>query len=193
MKPHCCAGVKYIGALRSASRTLQEDPMSDYRRWFVTGGTYFFTVVTCHRHPFFAAPLARQLLGDAFREILLDQPFEMPAIVVLPDHLHCLWSLPFGDCDYPSRWKAIKEKFTSTWLKAGGHEERMTASQKRRGHRGIWQRRYHEHTTCVWGAKWHRGATWKKSVRYTHPTMRTGFPHMLQNRRAASRRVGQGL
>ncbi len=120
--------------------------MSDYRRWFVAGGTYFFTVVTCHRYPFFTAPLARRLLGDAFRETLKDQPFEMPAIVLLPDHLHCLWSLPRGDCEYPSRWKAIKEKFTSTWLEAGGYEERITASQRRRGHRGIWQRRYHEHT-----------------------------------------------
>ena len=120
--------------------------MSNYRRWFVTGGTYFFTVVTCHRYPFFTTPLARQSLGNAFRETLKDQPFEMPAIVLLPDHLHCLWSLPRGDCDYPSRWKTIKEKFTSTWLEAGGHEERITASQERRGHRGIWQRRYHEHT-----------------------------------------------
>ncbi|MEZ6034898.1 MAG: transposase [Planctomycetaceae bacterium] len=120
--------------------------MSDYKRWFVAGGTYFFTVVTYHRYPFFSDPTARRILGNAFRDTRASLPFEIPAIVLLPDHLHCLWSLPRGDDDYPTRWKAIKHWFTSRWIEAGGHEEYVTESQARRGHRGVWQRRYHEHT-----------------------------------------------
>ncbi len=119
--------------------------MSDYRRWFVQGGTYFFTVVTCHRYPLFCDPSARRLLGEAIRQAQIDRPFELFAIVLLWDHLHCIWNLPPGDTDYPSRWKAIKDRFTTDWLDLGGHEEQVTDSQKSRGHRGIWQRRYHEH------------------------------------------------
>jgi putative transposase len=119
--------------------------MSDYRRWFVPGGTYFFTLVTCHRYPFFRDAMARDLLGQAIRKTIAEQPFRLPAIVLLHDHLHCLVTLPQADSDYPGRMKAIKDCFTSDWLAAGGHEEQVTASQKRRGHRGIWQRRYHEH------------------------------------------------
>jgi putative transposase len=120
--------------------------MPDYRRWFVPGGTYFFTVVTCHRYPFFRDPTARRMLGKAFRDVKSECPFEVFAIVLLWDHLHCLWTLPTGDANYPARWKAIKDQFTSDWLADGGHEEQVTPSQQRRGHRGIWQRRYWEHT-----------------------------------------------
>ncbi len=119
--------------------------MSDYRRWFVPGGTYFFTIVTYHRYPFFQDALARRLLGNAIRKTRTELPCGLPAIVLLHDHLHCLVTLPRGDADYPKRLKTIKDRFTSTWLEAGGHEEKVTASQKRRGHRGIWQRRHHEH------------------------------------------------
>lgn len=119
--------------------------MSDYRRWFVAGGTYFFTLVTCHRYPFFRDSMARDFLAMAIRRTKTSQPFDLPAIVLLHDHLHYLVTLPQGDSDYPGRMKAIKDCFTSDWLAAGGHEEQVTASQKRRGHRGIWQRRYHEH------------------------------------------------
>jgi putative transposase len=120
--------------------------MSDYRRWYVPGGTYFFTLVSCHRYPYFRDAAARTLLGQAFRAAQQERPFEVVAIVLLPDHLHCLWTLPAGDDDYSSRWKDIKDRFTVDWLAAGGHEERVTKSQMRRGHRGIWQRRFWEHT-----------------------------------------------
>lgn len=120
--------------------------MSSYRRWFVPGGLFFFTVVTCHRYPFFRSHKTRELLGQAFRSVTQKQPFELFAIVLLWDHLHCLWKLPPGDSDYSTRWKAIKDHFTTEWPASGGHEEPVTLSQKRRGHRGIWQRRYWEHT-----------------------------------------------
>jgi len=119
--------------------------MSDYRRWFVAGGTYFFTLVTYNRYPLFRDARAREFLGDAIREVRSESPFHLLATVLLWDHLHCLWILPPGDDAYPARWKSIKDKFTTTWLAAGGHEEPITSSQRQRGHRGVWQRRYHEH------------------------------------------------
>lgn len=119
--------------------------MSDYRRWFVSGGTYFFTLVTCRRYPFFQHAMARELLGEAIRKVKSSQPFDLSAIVLLHEHLHCRMTLPRGDSNYPERLKAIKDCFTSDWLATVGHEEQVTASEKRRGHREIWQRRYHEH------------------------------------------------
>jgi putative transposase len=59
--------------------------------------------------------------------------------------LHAIWTLPSGDDDFSTRWKAIKDEFTDAWLQSGGGEAPVTRSQKRRGHRGIWQRRFWEH------------------------------------------------
>jgi putative transposase len=64
--------------------------MSDYRRYFVEGGTYFFTVVTSQREPLFRDPWARYFLGQAMREQRQKMPFETVAIVLLPDHLHAI-------------------------------------------------------------------------------------------------------
>jgi putative transposase len=75
-----------------------------------------------------------------------DWPFELTAIVVLPDHLHAVWALPPGDMQYAIRWKRIKEEFTRRYLKAGGAEIRPSLSRQRHNERGIWQRRYWEHT-----------------------------------------------
>jgi putative transposase len=73
-------------------------------------------------------------------------PFETVAMVLLWDHLHTIWTLPPGDDDYSTRWKKLKGKFTRRWLKAGGNELPRSASRKARGERGIWQRRFWEHT-----------------------------------------------
>jgi putative transposase len=119
--------------------------MPNYRRWYVPGGTYFFTVVTYNRKPLFQREGARTLLGECFRAIQEELPFETIAIVLLHDHLHALWQLPPGDADYSTRWKRIKAKFTKEWLAAGGTEAKITSSQTKRGNRGIWQPRFHEH------------------------------------------------
>jgi putative transposase len=97
--------------------------MPDFRRYFVPGGTYFFTVVTASRHPLFKNELARTLLGRAMREQRAEAPFETVAIVLLPDHLHAIWTLPVGDDHYSRRWQAIKARFTSEWLASGGTEQ----------------------------------------------------------------------
>jgi len=118
----------------------------DYRRYFVEGGTYFFTLVTAHRQPLFNDPWARYLLGRAMRQQRDTRPFETVAIVLLRDHLRAIWALPPGDSDYSSRWQAIKATFTLEWLRLGGQEATVSAGYEAQRRRGVWQPRFIEHT-----------------------------------------------
>ena len=120
--------------------------MSDYRRYFVPGGTYFFTLVMQGRATVFLDARARKILGDVLRECQEKHPFTVVAMVLLPEHLHCIWTLPPGDDDYPVRWNVSKGKFTYKWLRSGGTERPCNASRRRERRRGVWQRRYWEHT-----------------------------------------------
>jgi putative transposase len=111
-----------------------------YRCADVAGGTYFFTVNLAERK--------RTLLVDhvdalrkVMQEVKLAHPFHIDAMVILPDHLHALWTLPAGDCDYPTRWMLIKAGFSRQIPKG----ERRSNSRIAKGERGIWQRRYWEH------------------------------------------------
>jgi putative transposase len=99
-----------------------------YRRAFQPGGSFFFTVVTAHRRPIFASVIAVDLLRDAFRAVRRQRPFDIDAIVILPDHLHCIWTLPEGDADFMTRWRLLK-----TWF------------SKRAELKNAWQPRYWEH------------------------------------------------
>jgi len=115
--------------------------MPEYRRNRVPGGTFFFTVNLEDRR---RSLLVEHIdaLRDAVRRVHELMPFHIDAWVVLPEHMHALWTMPLGDADYPRRWQAIKMLF-SRWIAAG---EPLSASRARRGERGIWQRRYWEHT-----------------------------------------------
>jgi putative transposase len=120
--------------------------MPNYRRFTVPGATVFFTVVTHERRRFLTDPLARRCLRAAFQVVRARYPFEIPAMVLLPDHLHALWVLPPGDSSYAMRWRRIKEEFTERFLSEGGEEGRRSASRELRKERGVWQRRVWEHT-----------------------------------------------
>ena len=120
--------------------------MSDYRRYFVPGGTYFFTLVTERRAPLFASAAARRLLGSVMRRCLLRYPVRLIAIVLLPDHLHTLWTLPEGDDGYSLRWRWIKREFTRDRLALGGAEQVRSGARTAERRRGVWQRRFWEHT-----------------------------------------------
>jgi len=120
--------------------------MSNYRRWFVPGGTYFFTVVTYNRARILTSDAARPVLRQAFLKVKRHYPFEQLAVVLLPDHMHAIWSLPPGDSDYDLRWKRIKEEFTKAWCQQSHVTQEVTMSQKFRGGRGVWQSRFWEHT-----------------------------------------------
>lgn len=120
--------------------------MADYRRWHVAGGTFFFTVVMHSRVPLFVDEAARKILGEQLRACQEKWPFEINAIVLLPEHLHAIWTLPPGDAAYPRRWAWIKKEFTKAWLASGGVEQQVSAARLERGDRGVWQPRYWEHT-----------------------------------------------
>lgn len=120
--------------------------MPNYRRAYVPGGTFFFTVVTHRRRLLFHHESNRALLGAVIRDCQRDWPFEINAMVLLPDHLHAIWTLPPGDADYSGRWSVIKLSFTQRFLASGGRDSPVSAGKKRERRRGIWQRRFWEHT-----------------------------------------------
>ncbi|HEV3302727.1 MAG TPA: transposase [Planctomycetaceae bacterium] len=120
--------------------------MPNYRRVYVPGGTYFFTCVAHRRRPILTTNLGRRCLRKALKAIANDHPFNILAIVLLPDHWHTAWSLPPGDDRYALRWMRIKEEFTEAWLAGGGLELPQSASRARHRQRGVWHKRYWEHT-----------------------------------------------
>ena len=120
--------------------------MPNYRRACVPGGTFFFTVVTHQRHTIFKSHVARLLLGECFREAIRHWPMNIDAMVLLPDHLHAIWSLPNGDSDYSRRWAWIKKEFTKRWLQNAGTELSVSTGRQKERRRGIWQPRFWEHT-----------------------------------------------
>jgi putative transposase len=120
--------------------------MPNYRRAFRPGGTFFFTLVTYRRARFLCDDLARRLLRDAIEQCRAQFPFITDAMVLLPDHFHAMWTLPPGDSDYSSRWGRIKKAFTQSWVEAGGWEGAISDSRATNRRRGVWQRRFWEHT-----------------------------------------------
>ena len=119
--------------------------MSTYRRARTPGGTYFFTVVTFGRRKIFADPLARTLLRAAITEVRQHHPFTIDAWVLLPEHLHCVWTLPSDDRDFSIRWGRIKAGFTKRARGLFHKPELLTDSRKKHRDSTIWQRRFWEH------------------------------------------------
>lgn len=115
----------------------------NYKRLYLPGQCYFFTVVTYRRQPLFKCKKNIEMLRLAFRETKAAYPFEIDAMVVLPDHLHCLWRLPKTDSDYSTRWRVIKSRFT----RRAPDELKFcnNPSRSSKGERPIWQRRFWEH------------------------------------------------
>ncbi len=114
--------------------------MVNYRRNFVEGGCYFFTVTLRDRR---SAMLTDEI--DCLRQCLRDMrkkaPTKIDAVFVLPDHLHMVITLPEGDADYPQRLRYFKSQFTRMLKKLG-----YCLEKDRRGEHNLWQRRFWEHT-----------------------------------------------
>jgi len=115
----------------------------DYRRARLTGGTFFFTVVTYRRYPIFGDDAAAGLLDGCLKEVTARLPCDTDAIVILPDHIHAIWTLPEGDFDFSTRWKRIKAAFTRRY--SGPRAGIVAESMLRKGEGGVWQRRFWEH------------------------------------------------
>ncbi len=119
--------------------------MPTYIRWREKGAVYFFTVVTYRRQRILTGELSRQILRRAFSSVRQRLPFDLNAFVLLPDHLHCICSLPDGDDDFPTRWRQIKSLFTRDYLALGGRDWDVSERSRRQGRHGIWQPRFWEH------------------------------------------------
>ena len=111
-----------------------------YRRAQVAGATYFFTLNLANRN---LSLLVDNIdaLRESIRRVRTAHPFEIVAMVVLPEHLHAVWMLPPDDADFATRWGLIKAGFSRRLP----NNERISVSRKSKGERGVWQRRYWEH------------------------------------------------
>jgi len=113
--------------------------MPNYRRRFQPGGCWFFTVNLRDRRMSLLTDNI-DLLREAIAQTKRRLPFRIDAFVVLPDHLHAIWTLPPDDADFSTRWRLIKTRFAKALPKNETDQMRL-----RRGERGIWQRRFWEH------------------------------------------------
>ena len=115
--------------------------MAEYRRNRVEGGCYFFTVnLSCRGSDLLVLEI--EALRGAVRAARGRHPFAIDAWVVLPDHMHCIWTLPARDSDFPARWRMIKALFSRAVAVVGDRRASLVGKREV----GIWQRRYWEHT-----------------------------------------------
>ncbi len=119
--------------------------MPNYRRSVVPGATYFFTLVTYRRQLILVNPESRTILRQVIEKVRQQHPFTIDAWVLLPDHMHCLWTLPDQDADYSRRWGMIKAGFTKQVKPFFQRDARLDRSRQRHREGMIWQRRFWEH------------------------------------------------
>ena len=117
-----------------------------YRRVFIPGASYFFTLVAHERAPIFSDPDAVDLYRRAVYKVQRAWPFTLDAEVILPDHVHLLCTLPEDDTDYPTRVRLIKAAFMRSFLSRRQQPGDQSRSRAARGEQAVWQRRYWEHT-----------------------------------------------
>ncbi|MGA8147464.1 MAG: transposase [Gallionellaceae bacterium] len=119
--------------------------MSRYRRATATGSSYFFTVVAYRRQPVLCSETIRNALGAAIETVRVARPFVIDAWVLLPDDLHCVWTLPEGDADFANRWMRIKRAVSLACREEFHRDDWMTASKSKHRESTLWQRRFWEH------------------------------------------------
>lgn len=118
--------------------------MSRYLRPRIPGMPIFFTVALAERGSWLLIDHIAEL-REAVRQTKTERPFAIDAWVVLPDHMHCIWRLPGKDCDYGTRWGAIKSRFTrAVKKKVGWNPTLRSPSKVAKGDAGLWQRRFWE-------------------------------------------------
>jgi putative transposase len=120
--------------------------MPEYRRSYLPGGTFFFTLVTFNRRPIFSKPEARELFHKIYEKVNLKHPFITVAYCLLLEHFHCLWTLPEGDTNYSLRFSEIKRQFSHRYINEIEPVLEKNASRVKREEVSLWQRRFWEHT-----------------------------------------------
>ncbi len=121
--------------------------MPNYRRNKIPGATYFFTVVTYNRKPIFTNQESKHLFWKTYLQVQKRYPFTSQVLCLLPDHFHCIWSLPEKDANYSLRIRELKRIFTFQYqrffpIKLG----KQSNSRKNKKEGVVWQRRFWEHT-----------------------------------------------
>ena len=129
-----------------------------YRRSHQPGGSYFFTLVTHQRQPLLSIPENIDRLRIVFKREKEKYPFAIDAIVILPDHLHAIWSLPEDDQDYSGRWSRIKRHFSAGCI---GAVASQSISRRNKREKPVWQRRFWEHTI-------RHENDWRRHIDYIH-------------------------
>lgn len=119
--------------------------MPNYRRAHIRGGTYFFTVNTLNRQTFLLDDAIWDALRAGINLVRESYPFTIEAWVLLPDHLHCLWTLPTDDQGFSTRWLVIKRTVTQRCGDPLHCPELLTARRAQRQQSTLWQHRYWEH------------------------------------------------
>jgi putative transposase len=114
-----------------------------YRRSTAKGASFFFTVVTHNRRANLCHEANVALLRETFESVTTKHPFTIDAFVLLPDHLHCIWTLPENDNSFAMRWRQIKSYFSRRCLDE--FKGQQTPAHLRKGEQAIWKRRYWEH------------------------------------------------
>jgi REP-associated tyrosine transposase len=120
--------------------------MPKYRRNYQNGGTYFISIITGERFPLFESSIARDCLRLAFEKTKATHPFTLDACVLLPEHIHCLLTLPEDDGEYSKRISIVKRLFSQCCKQKGIQYPRPSKSKLSKRESGFWQRRFWEHT-----------------------------------------------
>lgn len=119
--------------------------MPQYRRSRLPGGRFFFTVVTEQRQRLLTEDPVRLALRQAIQAVRRQRPFRIEGWVLLPDHLHAIWTLPSDDDDHATRWRLIKRRVTHQLGGACHNPAVMTERRRKKGQGSLWQHRYWEH------------------------------------------------
>ncbi|MDY7006319.1 MAG: transposase [Cyanobacteriota bacterium] len=119
--------------------------MSNYRRPKIFGGTYFITQVTSQRDTWLCSKVGRKALREAIERVREKHPFSIDAFVLLPEHFHCLWTLPPNDRDFSKRLRLIKTYVTKHYGQELSINQEISLSRQKRKESNLWQRRFWEH------------------------------------------------
>ena len=122
--------------------------MSHYRRANTSNATYFFTVVTYRREAFLCDESVRDALRNAIIKVQTQYSFEIDAWVLLPDHMHTIWTLPENDANFSLRWQLIKRYVTRECGAYLNRPEWLNTSKIKHQEATLWQRRFWEHQIC---------------------------------------------